>query len=273
MGVATIASERDAFRPRDAVVTTAAYAAGVAAAAAAVALAATLLVFGSRALTTALSTPGAARDLAALGITGIIVICAVSICLVVGFLAAACASDSSVGGSAGKTLRESLAWSSGVSPVVIGVIVFFAAIAAGHHDAIPIAIAALVVLNLPNATSRFAYAFEMIPHDVREAAAALGASPAAAFFNVVRPVAPWCVASVLLGLSAQMIGETSAVALVLSASTGAVPLSVQIWRFASNISLAGSEAAACIVLVIVIGAFTALSVLCARRYALSAKQT
>jgi ABC-type Fe3+ transport system permease subunit len=181
---------------------------------------------------------------------------------VAGVFGAASANDPNIGGIAGKALRESIEWSSGIPPVVIGAAVSFCAITLRDRNAIAAAVAALVLLNLPNATARLTQAFGTVPKPAREAAAALGASPVASFFGLIAPRAAWAIAAALFALAAQMIGETSAVAVAIRASEGPEPLTVQIWHFASNSSLAGTEAAACIVLVLAVGAFLALSRAC-----------
>lgn len=267
MGVALVGTPRhDDFRPRDAAVVAGAYAAGAAAAAAAVAIAVALIAFGWKEVGWVLSVPGREGAMSAIGTTGLIVLIALPLTFLAAIFAAASAGDPSIGGIAGKALRGSFEWSSGIPPVVIGTSVFFAAAALREHNAIVAATVALILLNLPNATVRLAYAFDTVPRDAREAATALGASPVASFFGLVRPRASWAVAAALFALVAQMVGETSAVALAIGASAGPEPLAVKIWHFASNISLAATEAASCIVLVIAIGAFLALARACARKH-------
>jgi ABC-type Fe3+ transport system permease subunit len=257
---------RDDFRSRDALVTVGAYVAAGAAAVAAVAIAVALLAFGAKEVSWVLSVPGRDGVISALLTTALIVVVAAPLVFVAAMLAASSAGDPIIGGIAGKALRESFAWSSGIPPVVVGTAVFFSAIALDERNAIVAAVAALVLLNLPNATARLAHAFDSVPRAAREAAAALGASPAAAFFGLVQPSAAWAVAAVFFALLAQMVGETSAVALAISASAGPEPLSVQIWHFASNTGLAGTEAAACIVLVVAVSLCLGLSRACARRH-------
>jgi ABC-type phosphate transport system permease subunit len=265
MGLSGI-GKRDDFRARDSLVTIGACAAALAAAMAAVAIAVALVAFGLKEVAWVLSVPGREGVISALVMTAVIVAIAAPLTFAVALFAASSAGDPIIGGIAGRALRESFAWSSGIPPVVVGTAVLLCAIALDRHSALAAAIAALTLLNLPNATARLAHAFDSVPRRAREAAAALGASPAAVFFGLVQPSAVWAVASVLFVLLAQMVGETSAVALAISASGGPEPLAVQIWHFASNISLAGTESASCIVLVLVVGLCLGLSKACARRH-------
>jgi len=255
----------DSFHERDNLVVALAYAAGAAASAAAVAIGVALAAYGWREVAWVLTAPGAQGVMQALGATALIVLIALPITFAAGFLAAVSANDPSIGGIAGTAVRESIEWSSGIPPVVIGAAVFFCAIALHTQNTVAAAVLALVLLNLPNATARIARAFTVVPRNAREAAAALGASPVAAFFGLDQPAAAWAIAAALFALTAQMIGETSAIAIAMGASDGPEPLSVQIWRFASNSSMAGTEAAACIVLVALVAVFLGLSRMCARR--------
>jgi len=259
------APKADSFRERDTLVTACAYTAGAAAAVAAVAIGVALVAYGWNEVAWVLSTPGPQGVLRALGTTALIVLIALPITFVAGTLAAGSANDPNIGGIASKALRESIEWSSGTPPVVVGAAVFFCAIALHGQNALAMATFALVVLNVPNATSRLALAFGAVPRQACEAAAALGASSAASFFGLVLPLSVWAVAAALFAVAAQMIGETTAIAIAVSTSNGPQPLSVQIWHFASNRSLAGAEAAACAVLVTVIVIFLALSRACLRR--------
>jgi ABC-type phosphate transport system permease subunit len=263
--VSPTAPKADSFRERDTLITAYAYAAGAAVAGAAVALGVALIAYGWNEVSWVLSTPGPQGTLRALGTTGLIVLIALPLTFVVGIFAAASANDRNIGGIASKALRESIEWSSGTPPVVVGVAVFFCAIAVHSQNALLMAALALIVLNVPNATARLALAFEVVPRHAREAAAAVGASPAASFFGLVLPSSVWGIAASLFAVAAQMVGETTAIAIAISTSNGSQPLSVQIWHFASNRSLAGAEAAACIVLVAVIIVFLVLSRACLRR--------
>ncbi len=255
----------DTFHDRDTLVVASAYAAGVAASAAAVAIVAALTAYGWREIGWVLSASGTQGVMSALGTTAIIIAIALPVTVGIALFAAAAANDSSIGGFVGSTVRESIEWSSGIPPVVIGVAVLFCAIAVRHQNTIVAATFALVLLNLPNAAARLAQAFATLPRGAREAAAALGASPVASYLGLIQPATGWAAAAALFALTGQMIGETSAVAVAIGASDQPEPLSVQIWHFASNASMAGTEAAACIVLVLVVGACFALSRACLRR--------
>ncbi|HXN08663.1 MAG TPA: ABC transporter permease subunit [Candidatus Acidoferrales bacterium] len=266
MGLASpTAPKADSFRERDALVTACAYAAGAAAAAVAVAIGVALIAYGWNEVAWVLSAPSPQGVLRALGTTALIVVIALPMTFVAGIFAAGSANDPNIGGLASKALRESIEWSSRTPPVVVGVAVFFCAIALHTQNALVMATFALVVLNVPNATARFALAFGAVPRQACEAAAALGASSTASFFGLVLPSSVWGVAAALFAVTAQMVGETTAIAIAISTSNGPQPLSVQIWHFASNRSLAGTEAAACVVLVAIIVVFLALSRACLRR--------
>ena len=259
------APKADSFRERDRLVTACAYAAGAAAAVAVVAIGVALIAYGWKEVGWVLSTPGPQDVLRALGTTALIVLIALPTTFAVGLFAAGSASDPNIGGIAAKALHESIEWSSGTPPVVVGVAAFFFAIAVHVQNALVMATIALVVLNVPNATSRLALAFGAVPRQACEAAAAAGASSAASFFGLVLPSSMWAVAAALFAVTAQMIGETTAIAIAISTSNGPQPLSVQIWHFASNRSLAGTEAAACIVLTLGVAVSLALSRACLRR--------
>jgi ABC-type spermidine/putrescine transport system permease subunit II len=265
MGLVTpTALKRDAFQPRDALVTIAAYAAGTVGTLAFVAVATALVVLGWRdfrwILVAPLGTGGA------LAVSGLVLAIALPATFVTATFAAVCATDPSIGGLTRAALRESLEWSMGIPPVVIGAAVFFIVVAAGHTSILGAASAALIILNLPNASARLAQVFSRVPQTAREAAAAVGASPVTVFFALVRPYAGWAVASVFFTLAAQMFGETSAVTLALSALSGAQPLSATIWHFASNPSMVSIEAASCVILVLVVSVCLGLSKACARRH-------
>jgi ABC-type Fe3+ transport system permease subunit len=266
MGVkAPTIPKADTFRERDTLITASAYAAGAAVAAAAVAIGVALVVYGWKDVSWVLSTSGSQGVVRALGTTALIVVIALPITFVAGLFAAGTENDPNIGGFGARALRESVEWSSGIPPVVIGAAVFFCAIALHNQNAVTMAVLALVLLNLPNATARLALAFGSVPLRAREAAAALGAPPAAVFLRLILPNASWAVAAALFALVAQMVGETTAIVIATSTSDGPQPLAVQIWHFASNSSLVANEAAACIVLVLVVAVFLALSRACLRR--------
>lgn len=257
----------DTFRRRDQLVVAGAYLAGAAVAAAAVAIGVALVAYGWKDIGWVLTASGSQGVLRAAGITGAIVITAMPVTIGIALFAAVAANDPDIGGFAGPAVRDSMDWASGIPPVVVGLCVFFCTIALHGNQAIVAAVAALVLLNLPNASTRLTQAFGTVPKDAREAAAALGASPAASYFALVQPAATWAVAAAVFSLAAQMVGETAAVAVAVSASDGPEPLSVQIWHYASNVSMANTEAAACVVLALCVSVLIGLSRACARRNA------
>lgn len=253
--------QRDSFRPRDALVTSAAYGAGTLTAAAFVALTVGIIALGWTDVRFAPIALSEARTGMALSL--LVLIVALPVTIVLAIPAAACADESSIGGPLRGGLLASLGWSLGIPPVVIGAAVFFVAMAFAHDAGLAAAIGALIVLNLPNATARLLRAYDRVPKASREAAAAAGASPVQTFFDVVQRRAIWSVAAVSLTIAAQMLGETSGILVALGARTTRAPLPLQIWQFASNSGLAASEAWSCLVLVAAVTLSVVLARLCA----------
>lgn len=254
----------DTFRSRDAVVTALAYASGAATAAAFVALATAIAALGWADLRYAFSGP--VQIGTGLTFSLLVVAVALPVTMVISIPAAACASEPTIGTRTRDALLASLRWSLGLPPVVTGVAVFFVAIAFVHSAGIGAGIAALIVLNLSNATARFAQAYASIPAASREAAAAAGASPVLIFFSIVQRRAAWAVSAAALTIAAQMIGETSAVLLASGARSAHVPLPVQIWQYASDAGMAPGEASSCIVLVLSVAVCLSLARACRRRH-------
>jgi ABC-type Fe3+ transport system permease subunit len=260
-----IAERPDRFRSRDSTVTVAAYAAGTATAAAFVALAVGIATLVWTDLHYALS--GLAHARAGVMLSLLVVAVALPATVVLAVPVAACADERSIGGAMRGAVLASLGWSLGMPPVVIGVAVFLIATAFAHTAGLAAAIAALIVLNVPNATARFLRAYGRVPDGLREAAAAAGASPVHTFFAVVQRRAALAVAAATLTIAAQMVGETSAILLASGARAVNEPLSLQIWQFASNAGLAQSEAASCLVLVAGVALCLVLAKLCAAKAA------
>lgn len=264
MGLLTVGTPKpDTFRSRDVLVTALSYVAGTAGAMAFIAVLVALVALGWQDFRWVLAVPHGAG--AALGVSALVLAIALPVTFAIGMCGAVCATDPTIGGAATRAVRESLEWSVGIPPVVIGAAVFFTVVAFAHPSTISTAAIALIILNLPNATARLAQAFSSVPEAAREAAAVVGASSVSAFFGLVLPQSAWAVAAVLCALAGQMVGETSAVALAVSGSAGAQPLSTAIWHFASNVSLAATEAASCLVLVLAVTICTALSKAFSRR--------
>lgn len=264
MGLLTVGTPKpDTFRSRDVLVTALSYVAGTAGAMAFVAVLVAIIALGWQDFRWVLAAPLGAGG--ALLVSAFVLAIALPVTFAIGMCAAVCATDPSIGGAASRAVRESLEWSVGIPPVVIGTTVFFTVVAFVHSSMVGTAAIALVVLNLPNATARLAQTFSSVSQAAREAAAAVGASSVTAFFGLILPQSAWAVAAVLCALAGQMIGETSAVALAASATIGAQPLSAAIWHFASNVSLAATEGASCLVLVLAVAICTALSKAFSRR--------
>jgi ABC-type phosphate transport system permease subunit len=238
--------------------------AGTLSAAAFVALLTALIFLGWRDFHWALLAPQGPSS--ALLTSLLVVATALPLTCATGIFAAACTTDIAIGGRTSWLLCRSLEWSAGIPPVVIGVVVFFVAIALVHSLGVQVAALTLIVLNLPNSTARFARALLEVSEGERAAAAAAGASPVMIFFSILLPRSAWALGAEFFRIGAQMTGETSAIVAANAAGAGQ-PLSAQIWHFASNVSLARTEAAACILLVLVISTFTALSRVCASKLA------
>jgi ABC-type Fe3+ transport system permease subunit len=263
MGI-VIANPADRFRPRDTAVTVLGYCGGILSAAAFIALVSVLLAIGLKEFRYVFSSQSDAT--VSLAASLVAIAAALPIISIVGFLAAVCTTEVTTGKRLARALKQSLGLSAGIPPVVIGVAMFFVATTAREPSHLPIIAATLTVLNLPNATARFARIFEGMAPDEKEAAVAAGASEAATFFGVVAPRSTWALGAVLFSMAAQMAGETSAVVAV-NAGANPRPLSALIWQFGSDPSLATTEAAACMLLVLVVAAFTLAAKACEKKSA------
>jgi len=163
------------------------------------------------------------------------------------FCAGAAAAEPAIGAGAGRFLAATLRFgpslpSTALGLAALGLITANPALERSVQ-ANPLVAAAivLVALNLPIMTARFRTVMRAVPPEWRVAAFAAGAPPVSMFFGVVVPRAmPGIIAVVLHGVG-QMLGETAAVAIVLSVSTGVkfvnhaltfapAPLPVHLWQ-------------------------------------------
>lgn len=268
MGLSGARSPRaDAFTSRDAIVTASGYVAATISAAALVALVAALVSLGWKDFAFAVGANGPLGAAAPLGVSAVVVLIALPVTFVMGVFAAACASDVVIGGFAYRLVCEALKWFLGIPPLVVGVCLFIVAASIGRSSIVAVSALALIVLNLPNATARLSQAFASVSARSREAAAAAGASPVTIFAGLVLPQTRWALAAATLGITGQMIGETSAVVVAIDSRAGVQPLPAAIWHLASNQSLAQTEAASCMLLVLICGVCLAASKACARNHA------
>jgi ABC-type phosphate transport system permease subunit len=167
--------------------------------------------------------------------------------IAVSFFAGVAAAEPSIGGVAGRILNFTLRFGPSVPSVVIGIaalaFVTSSASVEGAVVANPLGAAALalIALNLPIMSARFRFVLWAVPSNWLAAAMAAGASPVDAFFRVVVPRATPGIVGVVLSGGGQMLGETAAVATLLSVSKGVkfvnhsltfspAPLSVHLWQ-------------------------------------------
>lgn len=242
-----------------------AYGTGTACAAVTVAVVVALAALGWKDFAFVIGAPGAEGALAPLGVSVLAIAIALPVTLALAIPAALCVADPALGGSAGRCLMAALRWSNGLPAVVMGVALFIAfARTMLEHPAFEIAAPALVAVNLSNATVRCVQSFSSLPPDAREAAAALGASPARIVISLVMRQTGWATAAAALALASAMLGQSAALVVALGLSSRTLPLSVSLWRMASTLSLAHTAAATGILLVLLCAALLAASQVCMR---------
>lgn len=205
----------------------------------AVALTAAMILELARAGSQELRTIALASNLGAirsLEWSALFVALALPIAAVASFLAGVAAAEPAIGGAIGKLSNVALRFGPGVPSVAIGAAALatvdsnasIKAVAFSH----PLASAVIVLaaLNLPVMTARFRTVLRAVPKTWKAAATAAGATSESAFFRIVLPRAwPGIVAAMLNGFG-QMLGETAALAIILSSLSGPIPLSVDLWR-------------------------------------------
>jgi ABC-type phosphate transport system permease subunit len=172
---------------------------------------------------------------------------ALPVAIVLSFLAGAAGADPVIGGRVGRALNLSLRVGPAVPAVAIGLAMIGLVTSDARVEQLvqrnPIAWAAagLALLNMPIMTARFRSALRAVPREWRAAAQAGGASPPAAFFGISVPRAMPGIVAVMLHGAGEMLGETAAVAMVLTLSSGATvinhaltfapsPLPVHLWQ-------------------------------------------
>lgn len=179
--------------------------------------------------------------------SGVLLGLALPIASTVAFFAAVAASDAEIGGRAGSLVRSSLRLGPATPSIAVGVALLALVTSDPRLEqfvrAHPIvaAAAAILALNVPIMTARFRAVLGSVPAEWRTAAIAAGASPATALTRVILPRATAGIVATILHGAGQVIGETAAIAIVLSVGTGVrlvnhaltfdkVPLSVHLWQ-------------------------------------------
>lgn len=191
---------------------------------------------------------------------------------VIGFCAAASIWDARIGGGSSGLLLAWLPWASGVPPVIVGCAVYFSLVMLGLPFSLASMACALVVLNAPNATVRILRILRQTPSQLADAATAAGAGPVFVLFRVSLPRATRELLGSVCQSGAEIVGQTAVVVLAAGSMTAGVPLSAQIWHFASSRSLLGVEAAQCLVLTAIVLAFAVSADLLAARWRRYASQ-
>jgi ABC-type phosphate transport system permease subunit len=164
-----------------------------------------------------------------------------------------------------RALPSSLGWMTGIPPVVIGAVLYFLTELDRSPHVGALSAAALVLLNLPNATAKFAHVGWLVPPEARDVSAALGVRSPLAFLQLVRLYASWACAAALFTLAAQMAGETAAIVLATAHTVGNYPLAASIWFAALDPRHELGQALACAVLIILVGIGRTLAHVCLRR--------
>lgn len=178
-----------------------------------------------------------------------------------GFAAAGAAIDAKIGGFLAKFTEPAADARVATASVVVGTVILIVVVSAGYRPDIFSAALALVVVNLPAMTGRFARALRAVPPVHLQAAAATGAGPVHIFFAVLARAAVKGLVAAVLITAAQMLGETAALAVAsraalggshLKASTfGAWPLAVDLWTRASAHADWGAVSAATLILTLI----------------------
>jgi len=179
-----------------------------------------------------------------------------------GFAAAGAAIDAKIGGFLAKFTEPAADSRIATASVVVGTVILIVVVSAGYRPDILSASLALVVVNLPAITGRFARALRAVSVVRLQAAAATGAGPVHIFFFVLARAAAKGLVAAVLTTAAQMLGETAALAVAsraalggshLKASTlGAWPLAVDLWTRASAHADLSAVSAATLILTLII---------------------
>ena len=228
-------------------------------------IAASLIAWGWRDMwfvITAPSPQGVGRSVVA---SLLLLAFALPVVSLVAFCAAASQWDARIGGTVTKLLPGWLPWATGLPPVVVGAVLFFAYAMLRVHLSLGTAAVGLIVLNTPPVCARMLRILRTMPAELQEAAAAAGAEPVFVLFRVLVPRALRDLLASASQAAAEMVGQAAVVILAGGVAGQRDPLSVQIWHFAPNRSLAHIEAAQCIVLLLFVLAFALISDGLARR--------
>ncbi len=182
-----------------------------------------------------------------LSVTLLIVIIALCVAGTIAFFAAA-STVVETSGMRARSLQHVLGAGNRFSSVVIGLTVLIAARFAGIGE-LPAMIAALVLFNLHPLTNAFVRGLSFQSPERRQAAAAAGASSLFTCTALLLPSASRSFAAAVLRVAANMIGQTALLALVAKQN---LPLSVALWRDATDVAAAHVNAVRALLLIAMI---------------------
>jgi phosphate transport system permease protein len=179
----------------------------------------------------------------------------------VGILAAVAVSDARIFGSAVGNARAAITIMGSIPTVVTAVAAASAIAALGQQPTLTAGAIALAFVNMPLMTALATSALAGGAPDLREAAAALGASPMYAMRRVLLPGSGLRLGAAILIVATQMIGGAAVIAIVTgstatnstgSAPVGAWPLAVDIWSHGADAYRFGVTAVGALALIFII---------------------
>lgn len=179
----------------------------------------------------------------------------------VGILAAIGLSDARIFGSAVAKVRTVISITGSIPTVVAAVAAATALAALGEQPTLTAAAIALAFVNMPLMTALATSALAGTPPGLREAAAALGASPMYVMRRVLLPGSGTRLGAAILIVATQMLGGVVVIALVAGsivprglgwAPIGWWPLAIEVWSHGSNASRYGVAAAGALLLTVII---------------------
>lgn len=201
--------------------------------------------------------------LAPLLATAYVTLIALPVTALMGIFAAVAAADVRIFGAASAGMRNALGIVGSVPTVVVAFAGLLAARAFGWHPTLTGAALVLAFINTPLMTGLALRALSRSA-DIREAAAALGASPMFIVRHVLLPGARGRLRGAIIIVATQIIGAVAAIAIITGASVhgghgaapiGAWPLAVHVWSRGASISGYGATAAATLLLAVMIWMF------------------
>jgi phosphate transport system permease protein len=179
----------------------------------------------------------------------------------VGILAAVAVSDARIFGSAVANARTTISVMGSIPTVVTAVAAASVLAALGQHPTLTAGAIALAFVNMPLMTALATSALAGGAPDLREAAAALGASPMYAMRHVLLPGSRLRLGAAILIVATQMIGGAAVVAIVTGSTAtdssgwtpvGAWPLAVDIWSHSADAYRFGVTAVGALILIALI---------------------